>query len=173
MLSENTYPKPMSDFSLPYLKDIPVANRKAVMTDEWKQTATKEMMIAVRDAEMRWKKCFWLLHGKIPSRTELERLTVEWPQFITKIILALHNDVIVVAENRNEDTRQLKEAAWSCASALGDWSKEIARETNPHAVQKLARIGIEFLKSHDMTLRDALYELQLILAREVKTRTGI
>ncbi len=170
---EYTNQKQMSDFSLPRLKEIPAANRRAVMNDEWEKVATEEMMDAVENAENKWMRCLPLLQGKIKNETEIRKRAKEWSELISTIIFSFHHDVIAIAQAKNVDTQSLKKSTWNCVKTLKEWSKAIESEKDLDELQELVRFGIEFLKNHEMGPEDALYELRLAAAREVKERTGI
>ncbi len=173
MSMEYANQKPMSDFSLPRLKEIPTANRRAVMSEEWEKVATEEMMDAVENAENKWMRCLPLLRGKIKNESEMRRQAKEWTELISTIILSFHRDIIAIAQVKNHDVKQLQKSAWHCVKALKEWSQAIESAADTDELQGLVRLGIDVLKSHQMSPEEALYELRLAAAREVKERTGI
>ncbi|MEK7649207.1 MAG: hypothetical protein AAB400_04855 [Patescibacteria group bacterium] len=173
MSIEHNYPKPMSEFSLPYLKDIPAKNRRAVMSDEWEQLATKEMHDAADYAEMQFERCHELFKENLNDSAEMRRLTQEWVALVKGIVLSFHNDVIAIAQAKKEDTREMKKSAWQCTEILEKWSRSIEKVSNKKTLRILALFGIEIMKKHGMGPEDAILEAKLVAAREVKKRMGV
>lgn len=175
--NETSQPRLMSDFSLPYLKDIPQKDRVQLMDDRWKEIATKEMYEALDDADQKWERCMELLQWELLERKDITSMrkirlrTIDWGTIVTEIILSSRNDMADYADAKGIDTKEMCRATWEIAKLLKRWCAAIRTEPDKERVLELALQGIEFLKKADFSPEQALFEYKLAIAKRIKSRT--
>lgn len=169
--NETDKSKPMSDFSLPYLKDIPRRDRKDVMSDRWHEAGNEEVYRALDDADYRWSRCMELFTGIITDEDEIRCTAIDWGIIVMAIILSFHNDIVDVAEMQGNNVAVLRQKLWKEAQMLSKWCDAIRDEQSIDRVIQLARRGIAFLEKEQFSSKEALLEYKLVVAREIREQT--
>lgn len=169
--NETSQPKLISNFSLPYLKDILPRDRIKIMDERWGKTVMKEMYEALDCAEEKWARSVELLNGRLLSVCEIRAQAIDWGNIVTAVILSFRNDAIAIAEVKGIDTREMHRETWEIARLLKSWRNAICTESDMGTVREFARQGIEFLKRADLSPEKAFLEYKLAIAKEIKSRT--
>lgn len=170
--NETNKQKPMSDFSLPYLKDIPRKDRREVMSDRWSNAGMDEVYKALDDAEDQWALCMKMFTGILTDEDEIRRAAIDWGKIVTAIILSFHNDIADVAKAHGNDVAALRRKLWKEAQTLSKWCDAIRDEKSIDRVIQLARRGIAFLEKEQFSPKEALFEYKLVVAREIREQTN-
>lgn len=165
---ETSQSKPMSDFSLPYLKDIPRKDKRDIMADRWHEAEMDEVYKALDDADDRWDRCIEMFAGALMNKDEIRHSAMDWGYIVTTVILSFYNDTADIAEVRGIDVASIRETTRLKAELLSQWCDAIRNGKTIDRIIQLARQGITFLEKEQFSPKEARFEYKFAIAKAVR-----
>lgn len=169
---EYNQPRPMSDFSLPRLKDVDPKDRREVMQKAWIDAVNWESTDAVMDVQTRWETCMdFFSESAHYSDEEVRWIAKEWSWLVKTVITYYCNELIRISGS--EGKGDVKKVMWNIQCELARWSDAIEKETRIPELLDLIQEGIEHLKSANLSPQNSEKMLYCAAADEVRKRNGL